>query len=56
MINGRVAYVLHSSRDHEYLSGIQNDVAVAQLNVQRAVDDEEQLVRVRVRVPHEFAE
>ncbi len=51
-----MAYVLHTSRDYKNLPGFQYDISVPQLNVQRAVDNEKQLIRVRVRVPNEFTE
>ena len=51
-----VAYVLHTSRDHKHLPGLQDDISVTQLNIQRAVDNEKELVGVRVRVPNKFAQ
>lgn len=52
----RFRTVLHTPRDHEYLPGLQDDVPIPQLDIQRAVYDEEQLVGVRVGVPDEFAQ
>ena len=48
--------MLHASWDHECLPGLQDDVAVPQLNIQSAVYNEKQLIGVRMRVPDEFAE
>lgn len=52
----RFRTVLHTPRDHEYLPGLQDDVPIPQLDIQRAVYDEEQLVGVRMGVPDEFAQ
>lgn len=47
--------MLYTFRDHKYLAGLQDDISVPQLNIQRAVYDEKQFVGVRMRVPNEFA-
>ena len=51
---GEPAYVLYTSRDHEDFPRIQDNISVSQLNIQRTIQNEEQLVGVLVRVPHKF--
>lgn len=34
---GKVTYMLYTFRDHKYLPGLQDDISVPQLNIQRAV-------------------
>jgi len=47
--------VLDTARDDKQLAGSEVDRAVTQLDRQAAVQDEEEVVRVGVRVPHELA-
>ena len=48
--------MFHTSRDHKYFPRLQDYISVAQLNIQRAVYDQEHLVGVPVGVPNEFAQ
>lgn len=43
--------VLNSSRDDEQLTGTECDGAITHLNIELALDDQEEFVRVGVRVP-----
>jgi hypothetical protein len=47
--------MLDAAGDHNELAGIQNDLAVAQLNDELSFDHVEQLVFILVRVPDELA-
>ena len=50
-----LAYILHPPRNHKHLPRLQNDISVSQLDIQRAVDNEEQLVGIVVGMLDEFA-
>jgi hypothetical protein len=47
--------VLDPAGDDEELAGVEFDIAVVQLNCQVAVQDEEEVLRLVVLVPDEFA-
>jgi hypothetical protein len=47
--------VLDAARDNEHFAGAEGDDAVGELNVQRALEDEEEVVGVVMLVPDELA-